>query len=83
MSEIKITVKLFGAFRKCGETICVVLNTGASVLDVKTSLAAKMGGDEAALVQDSALANDNEIISGESIFNEDTMLAILPPVCGG
>lgn len=83
MSEIKITIKLFGAFRKYGQALDLVLPAGSSVQDVKVLLAGKLESNDAALVAESALANDNEILSGTEVFNDDTALAILPPVCGG
>ena len=83
MSEITITIKLFGAFRKYGETLELSLPAGSSIQDVKNGMAERFDANDVVLVNDSAMANDNEIIQGERAFNEDTELAILPPVCGG
>ncbi len=84
MSEIKIYMKLFGAFKKYGDEVDFTLPSGCTVLDVKNKLAETLEMDDAALITDSAIANDNEIISGDDVmFTEDSHLAILPPVCGG
>lgn len=80
---IKITMRLFGAFRRYGEVISFSLPSGSTVPDVKNGLAVALNIDDRALIHDSALANDNEIIGGDAIFTRDCHLAILPPVCGG
>ena len=81
--QIKITIRLFGAFRKYGDALELDMPSGSSVADIKSCLAEKLGGNDAALVADSAIANDNEIINSGAIFDADATLAILPPVCGG
>ena len=83
MTDITMTLRLFGAFRKYGEIIEITLPAGCSVQDIKNKLAEKFDANDGALVHDSAVANDNEIINTDCLFNEDTELAILPPVCGG
>lgn len=83
MSTIEITMRLFGAFRKYGEIAHFFVPSGSSVLDIKKALVKKLELDDPALVHDSAIANDNEIIGGDAVFTQDAHLAILPPVCGG
>ena len=83
MSEITVTVKLFGAFRKYGKTLDLLLPAGSSVQDVKNRLAELIDGSDKVLVYESAIANNNEIIGDKVVFTEDSDLAILPPVCGG
>lgn len=81
--NIKVTIRLFGAFRKYGDVMELTLPTGCAVADIKAGLAEKLAGNDAALVTDSAIANDNEIIAADTVFTADATLAILPPVCGG
>ena len=83
MSDIKISVRLFGAFRKYGETISFSAPSGSNVQAIKSLLAAALKLDDPALVNDSAIANDNEIVGADAVFTQDSQLAILPPVCGG
>lgn len=83
MSIITITMRLFGAFRTYGETVKFDVPAGSSVRDVKDRLVLELKLDGPALVYDSALANDNEIMSDDAVFTQDSHLAILPPVCGG
>lgn len=80
---IAINIKLFGAFRKHGDKVSFTFPSGASVQDVKERLAQELKGADPALINDSAIANDNEIIGADAVFTEDSELAILPPVCGG
>ena len=82
-NQITLTIRLFGAFRKYGDTLELRLEPGASVADIKSCLAQKLDTNDAALVADSAIANDNTIIGAGEVFEMDAVLAILPPVCGG
>jgi molybdopterin converting factor small subunit len=81
--EIAITIRLFGAFRAYGESVTFRAASGISVHDVKERLGKELGLKDAALIYDSALANDDEIIGGNAVLTQDSLLAILPPVCGG
>ncbi len=83
MADITITVKLFGGFRKYGESVDFILPSGSSVRDVKSKLSEVLGGKETVLIEESAIANDNAVLGSDTIFETDTALAILPPVCGG
>lgn len=80
---INITIRLFGAFRKYGDTLELALPPGCDVAAIKAQLANKLDAGDAALVADSAIANDNAIINAGQVFTENAVLAILPPVCGG
>jgi len=80
---IKIDVRLFGAFRKYGENISLSVPSGSSMQEIKNKLAEELSLTEMDLINDSAMANDNEIIGSDFIFTQDSELAILPPVCGG
>jgi molybdopterin converting factor small subunit len=81
--EIVITVRLFGAFRKYGESVTFRVPSGTSVQGVKERLGSELGISDTALIHDSAIANDDEIVGGNAVFARDSLLAILPPVCGG
>lgn len=83
MSTISIPIKCFGVFRKFGESLNVDIAPGSSILEVKQALIQKLGQDQKALVEDSVLANDNEILPNAYILKEENALSILPPVCGG
>lgn len=83
MADITITMRLFGAFRKYGETVVFTMPDGCTVESVKHKLAEVLKLTDARLLNDSALANDNEIIGNGVILSRDSQLAILPPVCGG
>ncbi|MBI4031565.1 MAG: MoaD/ThiS family protein [Proteobacteria bacterium] len=80
---IAINVKLFGAFRKYGDKASFTMPSGASVRDVKERLAQELKGVDPLLIDDSAIANDNDIVGADFVFTKDSDLAILPPVCGG
>lgn len=82
MAEIIVTVKFFGAFRVYGENIAFPLPPGSSVREVKVGLQKALKAD-AALIDDSVLANDDSILGDAAVFTKDVHLAILPPVCGG
>lgn len=83
MTEITVSMRLFGAFRKFGEHISFTAPSGSGVEDVKRLLAEVLTEADAQLIQDSALANDDEVLDAREVFTQDCRLAILPPVCGG
>lgn len=87
---IFIDVQLFGAFRKyipSGE-IQVAISSACSVDEFKGHVAKKLeelscGFTDTNLIFDSALANDDEVLSGDAVIRPGDKLALLPPVCGG
>lgn len=83
MSEITLSIQLFGAFREYGDNVSVTLQTGAGIEDVKKALADKLGENASTLIDDSALADEQHVLTGNAVFDKDARLAILPPVCGG
>ncbi len=83
MSNIKISIKYFGAFRKYGSEIDVSLERGCSVVMVKNALCEALNEGKDSLVHDSVLANDADILDDKYVFETDCQLSILPPVCGG
>lgn len=79
MPNITIQIQFYGAFRKFGASQSITLASGCTVTHVKQALSETLG----ALVHDSVLANDNAVLPNGYVFEEDVMLSILPPVCGG
>ncbi len=78
---ITIHMKLFGGFRKFGETLDFAVPIGSTVAAIKAVLQKKLNGD--GLVLDSVLANDSAILRDSDVLDSDAELSILPPVCGG
>lgn len=85
---MKITLQLFGAFRKCGDTINMKLPQGSRIADLRAELLTiltdkNLGVDKRGLLDSSRFANDEAILSEDSVIDETDNLAILPPVSGG
>jgi molybdopterin converting factor small subunit len=80
---ITFPIKCFGVFRQFGDKLCVAVNPGSSVLQIKAALVQQLGQQHKTLVEESVLANDNAILQNSYILQEETSLSILPPVCGG
>lgn len=88
--SITLTIHLFGAFRPYsdGQPMVVEVLQGVCVAEVKDHLKAVLrkiqpSFDRDALVDESALADDAQILSENAVLECDAELAILPPVCGG
>lgn len=79
---ITVTLRLFGAFREHGEQLHLSLPAGSTVSAVKSALARQLP-QEAALIADSALADDSSVLAEDAPLSAHATLAILPPVCGG
>lgn len=80
---LEIQVRLFGAFRQCGNgnSVSVTVAAEATVADVKKALAACLG--TADLVASSAIADETRVLADHERITGKTRLAVLPPVCGG
>lgn len=83
MSDITINIKFFGSFRKFGKNIDVIVPNGSSVVAVKEALILALNDKDAFIIEASVLANNNEILQDDRVFNADAKISILPPVCGG
>lgn len=83
MNEITISMRLFGAFRQYGETVDFPIRAGSPVAAVKEALGNVLGEEARGLIRDSVLADDDTILPRDFVFDQDTKLSILPPVCGG
>lgn len=80
--SITLTVTLFGAFRAGdGKPILLTLPRGSSLADARRALKAALNNHP--LIDDSALADERQVLPEDALFERDTELAILPPVCGG
>lgn len=89
-SGIKIEVALFGAFRKFSDKNPLVLYVpeGASLGDVKKSIGRELSlyspaFNQHTLIEESALADEKEVLTEDFVIRKEASLAILPPVCGG
>lgn len=88
---IEIELRLFGALRRWetrGEKLMIQLSEPTPVHGVKQALAAKLanfpgGAIDAALIADSAVADDTRILGPDEFVERKCVLSILPPVCGG
>ncbi len=85
-----VNVKFFGAFRK-------FVPTGESQIEIASDMSAsdfkgliqthleKMCSNfsEVTLIAESALATDQRVLNCHDVIDGSSMIAILPPVCGG
>lgn len=80
--SVTLTVSLFGAFRaQGGKPVTLTLPKGATLLEARRALKAAL--DNHPLIDDSALADEKQVLPEDAVFERDAELAILPPVCGG
>lgn len=76
-----IQVRLFGAFRNYQQELNLEIDSGATVQDLKEILFSHF--DDKKLVQESAIADEKQILLPDELIGLRTWLAVLPPVCGG
>ena len=86
--SITLTINLFGAFRMFADSqpLTLTLPKGVRLCEVRESLKAAMkqkGSNPDNLVDESAFADEKQILPDDAIFVNNAELAILPPVCGG
>ena len=87
---VDIDIQLFGAFRNFGNgrELRLEVARGSALSDVRAALARKLiefdpQFNNTQLIEDSAFANESEVLSAEFTADHSCRLAILPPVCGG
>ncbi|MEK6580511.1 MAG: MoaD/ThiS family protein [Bdellovibrionota bacterium] len=87
---IQIELRLFGAFKDLGNggNILLELPEGAGLSDLRKAFSAKIsecdsGFRDVSLVQDSAFADEDEILGESTVIRAGAKLCVLPPVCGG
>lgn len=84
--SVTLTIKLFGAFRAIALNgpVAISLPKGAGLPEVRTALKNALGDTRnAGLVDESAFADERQILPEHTLFEKDIELALLPPVCGG
>ena len=86
---IELQIRLFGAFRACtnGETLSLSVPEATTVATLRGLLERELGrlypAFNAALVADSAFADDRRNLDEKTVLSDSMNIAILPPVCGG
>ena len=87
---VTLTINLFGVFRTFaqGQPFILSLPKGACLEAARASLKAALkeshaGFDRETLVDESAFADDRQVLPEDTVFESDMELAVLPPVCGG
>lgn len=83
MSEVTITMRLYGAFRKYQDQAVFAVPAGSEIKTVQEKLIAALGPQSRDLVLDSVIANDTTILPADYVIEGNSTLSILPPVCGG
>ncbi|NUM89575.1 MAG: MoaD/ThiS family protein [Bdellovibrionales bacterium] len=84
---IALQLQLFGAFRDYAPFVRIEVPAGCRVRELRPVLAEALrrmdsrGND--ALVHDSAIASENEVLPEDYRIAASCTLAVLPPVCGG
>ncbi len=87
---IKLKITTFGALGKLtiSEPIIITIASGSGFSQVMEQIKKEIikispQFNEFEVLEKSALANENEILERNHIFDKDADLAILPPICGG
>lgn len=83
MSEISVFVQFYGAFRQYGDAVSFSVRRGSAMPAVKAEIARLLDGRVDALVADSVLADEEAVLPLHYVFDRDSRLSLLPPVCGG
>jgi molybdopterin converting factor small subunit len=90
MSDLAVTVRLFGAFRDLhGEgDLRLSVPSGTTVAELRGRIAVEMerrrpGTEVARLLELSVLGDERAVLSDETKLERPSSLALLPPVCGG
>lgn len=80
-----VKIELFGRVRDFFDTNPLILEFAktASINEVKAKIASLLDNESAKLLENCVLANDEDILLGDSIISRDSELMILPPVSGG
>jgi len=81
---MKITIRMFGAFRALGTELVLVLPSNANVQALREALRPHLEGmDLDELLGVSKFANEREVLADHAPCTDGQILAILPPVSGG
>ena len=88
-TPITITIQLYGVFRRYldGKQAQFSVSSPATLSDIIQGFAVLLKKHhpdfDAQLLTQSVFANDVALLSADEVFEQDTQLSILPPVCGG
>lgn len=81
---MKITVKMFGAFRVLGDQVELEVDEAATVFHVREKMAKILPSEDLTeLLALSKFANQREILADHGVCDPHQELAVLPPVSGG
>ncbi len=88
--SVNVEINMFGMLKKFSEEPPLMLGVPAGssiaeILDVlKKNLANRFPDfNHHKVIDASVLADEKEVLKHDHIINQDTSLAVLPPVCGG
>ena len=86
-AQVNLTIRMFGAFKRYRQgNLLIAVDAGSSISVVKSKIVSellKSGPVDTDLVNKSVLADSVQILKESEIVCDDSILAILPPVCGG
>jgi molybdopterin converting factor small subunit len=85
---MKVTVRLYGHFRKFGVSLALELPAGSRVRDLESAFAESIARRDPAFYENGALrasrfCDDSMILPPDHPLAEDGTFSILPPVSGG
>ena len=83
MPSREITIECFGCLKSIDHFVKLSIPEFCSVLDAKTLLSEKLGHDYREIINNSVLADNNQIYTNHETLPEGEHFSILPPVCGG
>jgi molybdopterin converting factor small subunit len=85
---MKVTVRLYGLFRKFGDSIALDLPAGSRVRDLERAFAQTIASRDHAFYENGALrasrfCDDQAILGTDHPLAEGASFSVLPPVSGG
>jgi molybdopterin converting factor small subunit len=85
---MKVTVQLYGHFRKFGDCMTLELAAGSRIRDLEQAFAQNITRRDAAFYENTGLrasrfCDDNAILPSDHPLTDGGCFAILPPVSGG
>ncbi len=85
---MKITIQLFGHFRKFGDTVLLNLPQGSRIADLEREFMRAIEQRDASFYQNSSLrasrfCDDTAILPPDYPLADNGCLSVLPPVSGG
>jgi molybdopterin synthase sulfur carrier subunit len=85
-----LKIKFFGVLRKFGDergyyetSTRENMSVDALKTQLKSELSQKFSKFDTALIDESALASESEVLTLQSLIPTQGEIALLPPVCGG